>query len=148
MCKPMPVLIHKSISQIKHTQILCSISWGPEVTDWVFQFRIQRQIGTGQLGVHNIFFTTQNRTNTRTQFCCKNTQHSLTSLYLLWLFQNKVSRTKHHLWKLTPIFIHRVRSKIKHNQHLCSMSWWPDNVDWVRKFRNRRQIETSELRVN
>ena len=76
-----------------------------------------------------------------------NSKQNITPLSLLWRIKNSVFRTSKYLCKLTPANIHKVRSKIKHNQRLCSNSWQPNNSGEVLKFRSQRQNKTSVLWV-
>ena len=55
--------------------------------------------------------------------------------------------TRNYSGKLMTVLVHKVRSQIKHTLHLHSMYWQPEHTYWLWKFRIRRQIETSELRV-
>ena len=66
----MPGIIHKVRSQVNNSQHLRSKSWKPNNANWIRQLRGQIKSETRGLQVQNISFTTKNRTNTRTGYCC------------------------------------------------------------------------------
>ena len=134
-----PIFIHKVISQIKHTQHLCSMPWWPEDAYWWWKFINQRQIDTNTLRVYNIF-------HTRPEIYTKNisppylsplfyTKQSLTPTSLLWWIENSVLIRSNYLYLLTPILIREVRSQIKRTKYLCSMYWRPNKTNWVRQLK-------------
>ena len=70
------------------------------------------------------------------------------SIWYSLCIRNAGLRTRTFLCEIIPILIHEVRLQIKYNQCLRSISWKPEDSDWVRHFRSLRWIETSILRVH
>ena len=52
-----------------------------------------------------------------------------------------------HSCKLTPVLIQEMRSHIKHNHNLYSISCQQTDNSWVMQLRSQRCIETSKLRL-
>ena len=151
LCELTPDNIHKVRSKTNHTKRLCSKYWKLDEADWVRKLRSLRQKETSGLLYHKISFTTLHRTNKIWVFvtCISplfNKKQSLTPLYLLWGIKLAGSTTSKYPCKITPAKLHKVRSKIKHTQRLCSNSWQPDDSNWVRQFRSLRLNGTSRLR--
>ena len=108
-----PVKIHELILLIEHTQHLRSNSWLSYNYNLVRKFKIQRQIENSGLQVHNISFTTQNRTNSRKFFCFLFLtfliQKTWSDPTLFFMMNRKHSRyiTIKYSCKLTPVKIHK-----------------------------------------
>ena len=135
-----------------HNQLISSKYWQPDDTSWLQDFRFRRQNKNCGLLEHKTSFRTLHRTNTRTDFRCLSPtfvqpkKESDTNFFVV-MNQNIWDEKNKYSCKLTPAKPHKVRSKIKHTQLLCSMSRQPDDVDWVRQSRSQRQIKLADYDI-